>query len=203
MRRWRSFRWPSARSGVNLTLTISTLTLTPTPTPTLFLTLALAPTPTLALALPLAQVKSRLDALRRERFRGHALAAVASPFKRIGSRLRRGSTEGGNQRTTGGKGSAPSWSSSAGYPPATRHSSPDLRRPSAGYPPSASPPTRASVALRRASTSDPRGAAAEGEEGGEAPHTPGPPPAEGGKERELMELALAYELMSRVAMQEG
>ena len=45
-------------------------------------------------------------------------------------------------------------------------------------------------------------AAAEGEEGGEAPHTPGPPPAEG-KERELMELALAYELMSRVAMQEG
>ena len=198
MRRWRSFRWPSARSGVNLTLTLTLI-----PTPTLFLTLALAPTPTLALALPLAQVKSRLDAVRRERFRGHALAAVASPFKRIGSRLRRGSTEGGNQRTTGSKGSAPSWSSSAGYPPATRHSSPDLRRPSAGYPPSASPPTGASGALRRASTSDPRRAAAEGEEGGEAPHTPGPPPAEGGKERELMELALAYELMSRVAMQEG
>ena len=203
MRRWRSSRCPSARSGVNLTLTTLTLAPTPTPTPTLFLTLALALTPTLALALPLAQVKSRLDAVRAQRFRGHALAAVASPFKRIGTRLRRSSSkEGGNQRTTGRKGSAPSWSSSAGYPPAARHSSPDLRRPSAGYPPSASPSTGASSALRRASTSNPRGAAAEGKEGGEAPHTPGPPPAEG-KELELMELALAYELMSRVAMQEG
>jgi hypothetical protein len=35
----------------------------------------------------------------------------------------------------------------------------------------------------------------------EVVQTPGPPPSEG-KDLELMELALAYELMSRVAMQE-
>ena len=110
------------------------------------------------------EVKSRLDAVRAQQFREHAIEAVATPLKRIGSLFTK------NSRSSSSKGSAPSL---------LRSSSASSSEPSS--------PRESSTPREMVET--------------EVLQTPGPPPSEG-KDLKLMELALAYELMSRVAMQE-